>query len=190
MHQKAQAKQQSQQAQAQAQAQATLAPRAYIPPNKRQNPTASPRTEKKELKKEFHANNPSLFPTLGETITKHCISFSSAAAKKIEEPIAAVKSSLTPGWVYIRKHNGAIQYKYGAPCPSTNFTEEEDKFTADALYKCRLERQQFDQDMDVMRLGDLSDYYNEPTIVEIQEEYERDAQFWEDKMYSDESDQD
>jgi len=170
---------------------------AYVPPNKREKPTASPRTEKKELKKEFSTNNPLLFPTLGETIQKSSqacpiISFSSAAAKKIEAPPPPIKSEVAPGWVHIRKHNGIIQYKYGPEILKKDYTEEEDKFICDALLKYRFERQQYENDMDVERLGDLSDYYDEPTLVEIQEEYERLDTFKEEMNYgsSGESDTD
>ena len=150
---------------------------SYVPPNKREKPAAYPRAEKKELKKEFSANDSALFPTLGETIKKTSqacpISFSSAAAKKIEAPPPPIKSEVAPGWVHIRKHNGLIQYKYGPEISKKDYTEEEDKFLSNVLLKYRLERQQYENDMDVERLGDLSEYYGEPTLVEIQEEYER-----------------
>ena len=173
----------------------------YVPPNKRQlanKVTASPRTEKKELKKELQLNNPASFPTLsGSSLSpqqqqKPPISFSSAVAKRIEAE-EVKKSDVDPGWVHIRKHKGIIQFKTGPPVPFIDYTEQEDKFICDKLYKYRLARQQFDQDMDVIRLGDLSDYYGEPTLVEIQEAYEEEEKYWASKNNngnSDESDSD
>ena len=172
---------------------------AYVPPNKRQlanNVTASPRTEKKELKKELQLNNSTSFPqlstsSLSSTQQKNpAISFSSAVAKRIEADKEEVKKSdVQPGWVHIRKHKGIIQFKNGTPVPFKDYSEQEDKFICDKLYKYRLARQQYDQDMDVVRLGDLSDYYGEPTLVEIQEAYEEEENYWASKNYngSDES---
>jgi hypothetical protein len=172
----------------------------YVPPNKRQlanNLTASPRAEKKEPKKELQLNNPALFPTLsGSSLSstqqqKPFISFSSAVAKRIEADKEEVKKSdVDPGWVHIRKHKGTIQFKNGPPMPFIDYTEQEDKFICDKLYKYRLARQQYDQDMDVMRLGDLSDYYGEPTLVEIQEAYEEEEKYWASKNYSGNNDSD
>ena len=169
---------------------------AYVPPNKRQlanKVTASPRTEKKELKKELQLNNPTLFPTLsGSSLSpqhqKPPISFSSAVAKRIEAA-EVKKSDVDPGWVHIRKHKGIIQFKNGPLVPFIDYTEQEDKFICDKLYKYRLARQQYDQDMDVMRLGDLSDYFGEPTLVEIQEAYEEEEKYWAGKNYSGNSDE-
>ena len=148
---------------------------AYVPPSKRtQHPTAYPRAEKKALRKEFSADNPLLFPTLSETIlrTSCNISFSTAAAKKIVAP-EVIKPDVAHGWVHIRKHKGIIQYKSGPKVVLVDYSIEEDKFLANTLYKYRIERQQYDQDRDVERLGDLSFYYSKPTLAEIQEEYER-----------------
>jgi hypothetical protein len=155
---------------------------AYVPPSKRitspSTAAAPPRTEKKELKKEFLASNPIMFPTLGETMLRTSssstcnISFSSAAAKQIVVP-EVIKPDVAPGWVHIRKHLGIVQYKYGPKVSQVDYSIEEDKFLADTLYKYRLERQQYDQDGDVKRLGDLSYYYGKPTLAEIQEEFER-----------------
>jgi hypothetical protein len=148
-----------------------------MPPNKRQqqhNAAAPPRTEKKELKKEHQFDNPALFPTLASTlktikIKDHSISFSSAAAKKSADKEEVKKPEVAPGWVHIRKHKGIIQYKYGAPVPFKDYTEQEDIFVCNALFKYRLAREQYARDMDVARLGDLSEYYDEPTLAEIQE---------------------
>ena len=172
----------------------------YVPPNKRQlanNVTAYPRAEKKELKKELQLNNSVSFPLLSTSSLsstqqqKPPISFSSAVAKRIEADKEEIKKSdVDPGWVHIRKHKGIIQFKNGPSVPFIDYTEQEDKFICDKLYKYRLARQQYDQDMDVMRLGDLSDYYGEPTLVEIQEAYEEEEKYWASKNYSGNNDSD
>ena len=151
----------------------------YVPPNKRKQPqtmTAFPRAEKKEPKKEFSLTAPELFPTLGETLKKtslcnKTISFSSAAAKQKEVP-KEVKSEILPGWLHIRKHNGIIEYKYGATMPRIDYSEQDEKFLCKTLYNNRLARYQYDRDIDVERLGDLSEYFGAPSLAEIQEEYE------------------
>ena len=172
-------------------------PSTYIPPNKRQpskNATAYPGTEKKEPRKEHCQEQlayPAAYPTLSETMknspmrTTTTISFSSAAAKKQETPAEPIKSNLTPGWVYMRKHQGAIQYKYGAPVARPDYSEEEDRYISRMLYKFRLERQQYERDNDVEHLGDLSEYYGEPTLAEIMEEYERHEELNEEEYNSD-----
>ena len=170
---------------------------AYVPPNKRQlanKVTASPRAEKKELKKELQLNNSASFPTLsGSSLSPQqknpAISFSSAVAKRIEAE-EVKKSDVDPGWVHIRKHKGIIQFKNGPLVPFIDYTEQEDKFICDKLYKYRLARQQYDQDMDVARLGDLSDYYGEPTLVEIQEAYEEEEKYWASKNNNGNNDSD
>lgn len=40
------------------------------------------------------------------------------------------------------------------------------------LFKHRIEREQYHRDMDVERLGDLSEFYGQPTLVEM---YENDS---------------
>jgi hypothetical protein len=151
----------------------------YIPPNKRktiQKTTPFTSAEKKEPKKEFSTNNLELFPTLCETM-KHsnnynkAISFSSMASKKVEVPVE-IKSDILPGWIHIRKHNGITQYKYGAIIPRIDTTEQDDKYISKIIYNYRMSRQQYERDMDIERLGDLSEYYNAPTLAEIQEEYD------------------
>lgn len=153
---------------------------SYVPPSKRSKPsnqTSSsatlPSTKKKELgKKEFSLDNPDLFPSLGETLKNSNInkpmSFSSAAAKKIEEPII-VKPKVAPGWVHIRNLNGKIAYKYGDPVSRINYAEHEETVLGNILFNYRMKAEQYERDMDVLRLGDLSEYYGEPTLAEIHE---------------------
>jgi hypothetical protein len=127
-------------------------------------------TKKTALKKELQFNNVSAeFPTLNDTF-KHSAtptqSFSFAAAKKIAEPIIT-KADVEPGWVHLRKHNGEIQYKYGAPVVKSDDTERLDTVLGNCLFKYRLAKAQYERDMDVVRLGDLSPFYGEPSLAEI-----------------------
>lgn len=150
----------------------------YVPPSKRNRSsyqtfsTALSSTKKKEPKKEFSLNNPELFPSLGESLRNSKLnkpmSFSSAAAKKIAQPISA-KAEVAPGWVHIRKLNGKIQYKYGEPVPRFDYAQHEEMVLGNILFNYRMAAQQYERDMDVLRLGDLSEYYGEPTLAEIHE---------------------
>ena len=141
----------------------------YIPPTMR-NLAALSSTKKKEPQKVFSLeNDKSLFPSLGETFKKYAnspLSFSSAAAKKIEQP-NLIKSDVAPGWVHIRRRNGKTEYKYGIPVPIFDNREREEVIFNNMLFKIRMEEQQYERDMDILRLGDLSEYYNEPTLAEI-----------------------
>ena len=136
-----------------------------------------------------------MFPSLGETLKKNNnnpLSFSSAASKKIEQPIVK-KADVEPGWVHLRKsNNGKIEYKYGAPKPFDYKTLDKEAIVlGNILFKYRLEREQYERDMDILRLGDLSEFYGEPTLAE---QYENDiAALYEEKntnndSYSEESD--
>lgn len=157
----------------------------YVPPSQRSSaskpttvatPTPSRSTfiaKKKEPQKVFSLeSNAAAFPSLGETLKNRkgtVMSFSSAAAKKIEEP-QIVKVTIEPGWVHIRKQNGQIQYRYGEPLPRARIEEErEDIRLGNVLFKYRMSAEQYERDMDVIRLGDLSEYYGEPTLLELHE---------------------
>ena len=154
------------------------AKRTYISPAKRASTMTTTMTtiaKKKEPQKQFSLNNNlALFPSLGETLqnrTPLSMSFSSAAAKQIEQP--KIKVEVAPGWVHIRKHNGQIQYKYGVPLEQSYANREWDREEiriSNLLFKYRMAAEQYDRDMDVLRLGDLSDYYNQPTLAELFEE--------------------
>jgi hypothetical protein len=168
----------------------TTAKSTYIPPTVR-NQTALSSTKKKEPQKVFSLDN-SLFPSLGENYTANSpLSFSSAAAKKIEQP-KLVKAEVAPGWVHIRRRNGKTEYKYGIPVPIFDNREREEMIFNNMLFKIRMEEQQYERDMDVLRLGDLSEYYGEPTLAEIHDYEMRNKN--NDKYYSssssDESDDD
>jgi hypothetical protein len=153
----------------------------YVPPSVRktdQTPVAAKplsSTKKPALKKEFQdAFNPSAFPSLGDTMKNHkknnggtTISFSSAAAAKQVEAPKIAKSDVLPGWVHIRQQQGAIQYKYGAPIDNQQHVERADLIQSKILLKYLIARGQYERDRDVERLGDLSEFYGEPTLAEI-----------------------
>ncbi len=154
-------------------------------------------TKKKELKKEVSFAD--AFPTLGETMNNQNnnqnnngktsakkpqqISFSSVASKKAPEEKTDTSLvdnlKIAPGWVYIRTriHNNrrTIEYKYGAPVIRGNESElayQENQRLGLILFKYRIAREQYHRDMDVERLGDLSEFYGEPTLIEM---YENDS---------------
>ena len=149
-----------------------LTHKQYVSPalRNRISPGQSPIAKKTALKKEF-ALDALAFPTLGDTIKKTGqsgtpISFSSAAAKKVEAPIV-VKMDVLPGWVLIRHHEGKIQYKYGKEVSKP--ADESDAVMSRIILKNRIAREQYDRDREIDRMGDLSEYYGQPTLVEIYE---------------------
>ena len=159
---------------------------AYVPPSLRgitksassqASSQAWSSTKKTALKKEF-AIEESAFPSLGDTVKRHSthgtpISFSSAAAasNKLVEIAKEVKEEVLPGWVHIRrdkKGRGGIQYKYGKPILQEDSMEEkEDLLRSRIILKNRIDREQYDRDRDIERLGDLSEFYGQPTLVDI-----------------------
>jgi hypothetical protein len=132
--------------------------------------SSSAGTKKKEPQKVFQLDaNKELFPTLIETINKsrkEPLNFSSAAAKRIEPPKVVI-ADVMPGWVHIRRRNGKIEYKYGAPILKPNYEIQEETFLGNILFNYRMKQHQYERDMDVLRLGDLSEYYGEPTLAQI-----------------------
>jgi hypothetical protein len=141
---------------------------SYVPPAFRS--TALPSTKKKEPKKEF-AIDQNAFPSLATTIKKTGqsgtpISFSSAAAKKVEAPIV-VKMDVLPGWVLIRRNEGKIEYKYGKEVSKP--PDESDAVLSRIILKNRIDREQYDRDREIDRLGDFSEFYGQPTLAEIYE---------------------
>jgi hypothetical protein len=132
---------------------------------------AAPSTKKTALKKEF-ALEPTAFPSLGDVRTPANrgtpISFSSAAAKKIEAPKAAVADVL-PGWVHIRKHLGKIEYKYGKAVLRYDDEERAEQILSQIIVKNRIAREHYDRTRDIERLGDLSEFYGQPTLAELYE---------------------
>lgn len=168
----------------------------YTPPALRNKPSpllaVAPSTKKTALKKEF-AIEQTAFPALGDTIKKNTsagtpISFSSAAAKKIETP-AVVKVDVLPGWVHIRREAGKIQYKYGKPiCRADDEYERAEEIRSRIILKNRIAREEYDRAMDIEYLGDLSEFYDQPTLAELFEN-EIKAAYTDESESSNESDQ-
>lgn len=75
-----------------------------------------------------------------------------------------------PGWVYIKREEGMIYYKYGIMSDSylstlieqQKYAERQDR----VLFKQRIARLQKDRDIMNDLLGDLSPYWNEKTLYE------------------------
>ncbi len=146
----------------------------YVPPALRS--TLAPSTKKMELKKGF-ALEQAAFPSLGETIKKSKtqgtpISFSSAAAKKIEEPQVSTIQDVLPGWVHIRWNQGKIQYKYGKLLEDHYREDIEDagQIRSRIILKNRIAREEYDRMRDIENLGDLSEFYGQPTLAEMYEQ--------------------
>ena len=92
-----------------------------------------------------------------------------AKQEEQEEKEEKEQDKVRPGWVLIRKHDGKIQYKYGKE--RINWYLEKsfirETFKHDRLIlKYKIAREQWDRDRENDYLGDLSPYYNEPTIKE------------------------
>lgn len=158
----------------------------YVPPTLRGKKPAPPLavaapsigTKKTALKKEFSMDQQA-FPSLGETIKTSTtrgtpISFSSAAAKKIEAP-KVVQAEVLPGWIHIRKHHGKIEYKYGKPNCREAEEERAEQIMSRIIVKNRIAREEYDRMRDIERLGDLSEFYGQPTLAELYEKEDADA---------------
>jgi hypothetical protein len=151
-------------------------PTTYVSPAMRFKNTAiaapSTGTKKTALKKEFAIDDQMAFPTLATTIKKPelrgtPISFSSAASKKIEAPVV-VKLDVLPGWVLIRRLGGQIQYKYGKPILRNDEEERRaEEIKSRIILNNRIAREQYDRDREIERLGDLSEFYGQLTLVEM-----------------------
>jgi hypothetical protein len=154
----------------------------YMPPSQRlsQNQSQSlihPTKRVIEKKKpEFSLNDTSLFPTLevsiGKNKTAKTNGMSFASAAKYEEPKKEEKiSEYKPGWVYIRRNNGIIEYKYVDQLQKTMMEQLQNQLKyeeADDLrnLKRRIARLQWDQDRENSRLGDLSPFHLTNSIKE------------------------
>ena len=130
--------------------------------------------KKTALKKE-HQFTPTEFPSLFETLTHSASaanleSFSSAAKKKNADPVLN-KADVEPGWVHIRKHNNKIEYKYGAAVVKADDTAHATLVLGNQLFKYRLAKEQYERDIDLLRLGDCSEYYGTPSLAEIYAKY-------------------
>jgi len=137
-------------------------------------------TKKKEPKKEFSLkiNDNSAFPSLNQLTTsgklKPLLSFANATKKEVNKETKDLVGDIIPGWLYIRKQNGKIEYKYGKatdryPCSDDNFEQRLGKI----IFYSRISKEQYERDNDIIRLGDLSEFYGENTLYESFEEEER-----------------
>ena len=143
---------------------------SYIPPSLRATkPAPYTSAKKKEPKKEFAVDN-TAFPTLGDTIKKSGtpMSFSSAAAKKVEAP-KIVQVDVLPGWVHIRRNAGKIEYKYGKPILRNDEEDRAEAIRSRIILKNRIAREEYDRERDIELLGDLSQFYGQPTLAELYE---------------------
>ena len=149
-----------------------------MPPSFRsKNPASSTiiPAQKTALKKGF-ALETTAFPSLGDTIKKSAprgtpISFSSAAAKKVAPPVKEV-SAVLPGWVHIRKQAGQIQYKYGKPISRPDNEARLEEILSRIILTNRIAREQYDRNIELERLGDLSEFYGQPSLAEMYENEE------------------
>ena len=149
------------------------------------------RTKKTEPSKEFSLTDS--FPTLGETIKKtikptntkntntntNTNNFLNAASKintttTENDDDHSKKDTSLPGWVYIRKNktNNKIEYKYVEQTindikEKLQQIEKENQQLGNVLFKYRIAREQYIRDIDVERLGDLSEFYGLPTLDEM-----------------------
>jgi hypothetical protein len=150
----------------------------YKHPRARQSIQPTPKTA---LKKAFVlAKDTNEFPTLNDSLKTKTIkkvgtpiSFSSALTKNRDNNEINIDEILTPGWCYIRRYNNMIQYKYGPNIFKKNNIEEENTKLGRILFKYKIAREQYDRDRDVEQLGDLSEFYGEPTLAEM---YENDTE--------------
>jgi hypothetical protein len=141
----------------------------YAPPLK---------TEKKSLKKEFSLQ-PEAFPTLHINTTSSkqpALSFAQAAQTgPVKKPVTTTTEFL-PGWLYIRQKQGKIEYKSGPSVPERypclEQEEEADNRLGRLLVKYRLAKEEYERNNDILRLGDLSEFYNTKTLTEQFEEEE------------------
>ena len=148
----------------------------YVPPSQRNSllPKKVELPKRDEIPKrfsekkspEFSLNDISLFPTLevsnsNNKLTKSNVIMSFAAAAKYEEPKKEVViSEYKPGWVYIRKNKGVIEYKYIPQDHKTmmehlknqlKYEETQDLRTLNSL----ISRLQWDQDKQNITLKNL-----------------------------------
>ena len=149
----------------------------YVPPSKKHisnSNTSLNLTKKKEPKKEFQlkADDDLAFPTLNpstqSTNQKPVLSFANATKKEVNKQRVDIVSDVKPGWVHIRKHNGKIEYKYGKVTECLPYYNDNN-----SIFNNRLAKEQYERDSDIIRLGDLSEYYGKKTIYEQFEDEER-----------------
>jgi len=171
----------------------------YVPPSQRNSPLPKKAVERVEIPKktsdrvivkkspEFSLNDTSLFPTLevsnanNKSAKSNVMSF--AAAAKYEEPKKEVViSEYKPGWVYIRKNKGVIEYKYIPQDHKTMMEHLKNQLKYEETQDLRslkslLARLQWEQDKQNITLGDLSPFHNSISIEErLYEDYMYDSE--------------
>ena len=153
----------------------------YVPPSQRKsNETQKwikvPIRNFEKKFSEFSITDSSSFPTLESSAnknkTKNANIMSFAAATKYEEPKKEGKiSEFKPGWVYIRKNNSGIEYKYEPQLQKTMVEQLKKQLKCEESHhlrnlKSRISRLQWDQDRENNRLGDLSPFHDSISIKE------------------------
>ena len=76
-----------------------------------------------------------------------------------------------PGWIYIQKNksDGTIEYKYGPEVINDELFYKNEKYLDMCNLRYRIARLQWDRDREIDHLGDISYYYNKPTIRQMLE---------------------
>jgi hypothetical protein len=158
----------------------------YVPPSQRNStlPKSNETQKWTEIPKrviqkkvpEFSLTDTALFPTLEASVnnnkTSKTNSMSFAAATKYEEPKKEEKiSEYKPGWVYIRPHNGVIEYKYEPQLQKNMMEHLQNQLKYEEAHdlrnlNSRIARLQWDQDRENNRLGDLSMFHDAISIKE------------------------
>jgi len=148
----------------------SISNKKYVPPHYATK--SFPIAEKKSLKKEFILQ-PEAFPALtglSQPTSHPILSFAQAAQTTKETKTVKETELFLPGWLYLRRKNGKIEYKSGPTnpqrYPSLETAEEADNRLSRLLLKYRLAREQYVRDNDVLHLGDYSEYYNIKTLQE------------------------
>jgi hypothetical protein len=130
---------------------------------------------KKEPKNVFCLNlTETSFPSLTIPDIKsnnNTLNFSNVLTNESKTVNTLLPNTLLPGWIYIEKVLGKIQYKYGRTssrynCSSDNFDYKLGK----VMFKNRLAREQNEINKDIERLGDLSEFYGNKPLAELYEE--------------------
>lgn len=158
----------------------------YVPPSQRnrtihknnesQKWTEIPKRRIDKKPTEFSITDTSLFPTLESSVNKNKASnptlMSFAAATKYEESKKEeLISEFKPGWVYIRRNNGVIDYKYVPQLQKNMMKQLQNHLKYEEAHNLRnlnsrIARLQWDQDRENSRLGDLSPFHDAISIKE------------------------
>ena len=151
----------------------------YVPPSQRNNTiqkwTEIPKRVIQKKVPEFSLTDTALFPTLEASVNNKSANttiMSFAAATKYEEPKKEEKiSEYKPGWVYIRKNKGVIEYMYEPQLQKTMMEQLQNQLKHEDAHDLRslksfIARLQWDQDRENNHLGDLSPFHNANSIKE------------------------